>query len=390
MVEDGAAITFGAEVAGGAVLATDLAKPTLAQIRAAGAGYQIYIHAAAGLLGCFCVREKPGVAGQLQWDWRNVDKSATTEANVKLTACRFPTSGAGAVLATLAQVQAAGGGGGAVNVIRGATDPSDANDGEDNDFYSNTQTLALFHKEDGKWEQIAGGGGTAQTDGLLNLYTDANGQGVAGTYAFGNALPIDSDWEHIVAEVADDGETGTPAQLPVAVLAHLRMKWVETANLNGGRTHSYAFGNRFLEYGGSGNTGIYGRIEGTAESATHITIGFNSGGALYTLDAVRGRGRAGPKGDTGAAGKLSFGPRLDVAANQNALNSARFDVDLSDKTELWVSGNPESNAENSLYGIYAWRLTTDDNWGFNAAVFSAVDNNGFQRSSTRGYYVRTT
>ena len=91
-----------------------------------------------------------------------------------------------------------------------------------------------------------------------------------------------------------------------------------------------------------------------------------------------------------AVGKLSFGPRLDVAANQNALNSHRFDVDLSDKTGLWAPSG--GNTTSSSYIIYAWRITTDDDWGFANSFFSEVDNNGFQRSTNgaRGYYVRAT
>ena len=514
LAEDGAPITFRARVWNAAlnvwgdyVPDDDISTPTMAQIRAAGqAGLDIYSGAF-----CLCVREKADTAGQLQVDVRNKDKTARINPAVRFASVRFPTSGAGALLATLAQLNtglagkadelpdgeegqvvgygangeivavdagggtggsgiditvsdridvaanrdannankynfdlsdalvvfaninttgafggvaaqkssdgtwvsftsriieitdagitvsgvsstisniyallktgsAGGGGGGDVNVIEGGTDPDDANDGEDGDFYSNTTTLALFYKADGKWTQIAGGGGgAAQTDVLMNLYTDANGQGVAGTYAFANNLPIDSDWEDIVAEVADDGETGTPAQLPVVVLAHMRMKWVETANLNGGRTHSYAFGNRFLEYGGSGNTGIYGRIEGTAEEATHITIGFNSGGALYTLDAVRGRGRAGAKGDKGERGGIVLGDRLDVDANKNALDDNQYDVDISDAIFLFCNaGHTDGNG--GLI-IYAWRTAIGETWKRQTNVFSAVSDSGFTRVS---------
>ena len=58
---------------------------------------------------------------------------------------------------------------GVVNVIAGATNPDNTNDGEDGDFYNNTANGTLWHKADGKWTQfvLSGGGGGGGTNSYL-------------------------------------------------------------------------------------------------------------------------------------------------------------------------------------------------------------------------------
>ena len=89
LVLDGAAITFGFLANDGtAISASFISTPTLAEIRAAGqGGYDVFVHEAIG--ACYCVREKAGVAGRLQWDIRNIPDSPHTY-NIKLNTCRFP------------------------------------------------------------------------------------------------------------------------------------------------------------------------------------------------------------------------------------------------------------------------------------------------------------
>ena len=103
LVVGGYAITFGLEHDNGTSLDGNLLSPTLEQIQAGGAtGLQV---SGAGLdiVGCFCIRQKPNVAGQLQWDWRGADKAATADADYKLTAMKFPF----AILATESEVAVA-------------------------------------------------------------------------------------------------------------------------------------------------------------------------------------------------------------------------------------------------------------------------------------------
>ena len=225
----------------------------------------------------------------------------------------------------------------------------------------------------GRWDQQTAGntsGGAVQLDGQLILYSSNTGTGVAGTLTFANALPMDSDWENLIARVDDSAEAGSPVNIPVAAIADIRLNWQPTAGLNGSRTHSYEFGERFLEYGGSANAGIYGRLEGTAASATHLTVGFNSNARILEMRAVRGRGA---KGETGAAGA---DPRLDAAATKNSYGG-RWSGNLLDNDQSPPgSGSyaaPElaraitlyrtSNAGSTVgWIIAAQRETLEDDW----------------------------
>ena len=102
LVAEGRAIAFTGRLNGGVV---DLASPTLEQIRAANSGtsragqYSLYENPSQTNPDCFCVREKPGVAGQLQFSAQNAGGSATVN-QMRLDTMRFLASAAGEAVAT--------------------------------------------------------------------------------------------------------------------------------------------------------------------------------------------------------------------------------------------------------------------------------------------------
>ena len=87
LIVDGHPIAFGFE---GITITGTNSTPTLAQIKAGA----FYILASNGNIR-LDVREKPGVAGQLQWDWFRTDLPGATNPAVKLLSMRFPISAAG-------------------------------------------------------------------------------------------------------------------------------------------------------------------------------------------------------------------------------------------------------------------------------------------------------
>ena len=230
-----------------------------------------------------------------------------------------------------------------------------------------------------------GGGANGKPDAKMVIYSSEAGVTAASTLELSAAVALDNDWDELISTVDDSAEGANgKIELALAMMADVRLNWNPIAGLGGVRTHAYAIGDRFLEFGGSGNVGIYGRLEGTANSITHFSVGFNSGGRLFELRVVRGKTGGDARLDA-AATKHSFGGRLTarldttgVGGNQNPLTPTRFDVDLSDVLELRCGYAGLSSARNTGELIAAQRSSKDDPFTFSTQFFLAVDNNGFR------------
>ena len=150
-------------------------------------------------------------------------------------------------------------------------------------------------------------------DAQINLYTSLNGISTAQVVQLIAPLPIDNDYDNIIGYLDDSaGSSNGEINLELVYMPDLRLNWVSSSSLSGGRTHLYTFGERFLDFGGGGNNvGIHGRLEGTATHITHLNVGFNSGGRLKALRAVRGKQIA------GVDGKDGVGLNTEIAYTQN-------------------------------------------------------------------------
>ena len=200
-------------------------------------------------------------------------------------------------------------------------------------------------------DAAAGGGGeNGRPDAKQVIYSSAVGITAAGALELSAAVALDNDWDELLATVDDKDEANNgKVELALAFMADVRQNWNPIAGLSGARTHAYAIGNRFLEFGGTGNVGIYGRLEGTAESITHFNVGFNSGGRLFELRVVRGktggdaRLDATPNAFGGRlTGRLNLNENLDLGnlpltdADPNKYNR---NIDLSRAIALWAISN---------------------------------------------------
>ena len=157
--------------------------------------------------------------------------------------------------------------------------------------------------EGGKAFLVEGEGGgdssesvAAKPDAQKVLFTAANADAaitVATNQALSEAVPLDNDWDSFIADVDDSDEAANGrVALLLAVMPDVRQNWHPIAGLAHGNTHGYTVGDRILEFGGTGNTGISGRLEGTADSIKRFNVTFNSSGRLWELRMTRGKSAA--------------------------------------------------------------------------------------------------